>query len=127
EMISLLTIVAIGFFLGMRHATDPDHVIAVSTIVSREHSIKRSALIGIAWGIGHTVTILIVGSAMILFRITLPNRTGLAMELAVAVMLILLGIRNLSGIFGWSLQLVTSAPAGEGVQFHSQDRKRTRL
>jgi len=49
-MISLLTIVAVGFLLGMRHATDPDHVIAVSTIVSHEHSVKRSALIGAAWG-----------------------------------------------------------------------------
>jgi len=97
-MIGLLTIVAIGFFLGMRHATDPDHVIAVSTIVSREHSVKRSALIGAAWGIGHTLTILAVGGAIVLFRITLPPRVGLAMELAVAVMLIVLGVKNLGGL-----------------------------
>ena len=100
-MIGLLTIVAIGFFLGMRHATDPDHVIAVSTIVSREHSVKRSALIGAAWGIGHTLTILAVGGAIVLFRITLPPRVGLAMELAVAVMLIVLGVKNLGGLITW--------------------------
>ena len=56
-MIALLTIVAVGFFLGMRHATDPDHVIAVGTIVTREHNVKRSAWIGAAWGLGHTMTI----------------------------------------------------------------------
>jgi len=75
-MIGLLTIVAIGFLLGMRHATDPDHVIAVSTIVSREHSVKRSAWIGVAWGIGHPLTVFAVGGAIILFRISLPPRVG---------------------------------------------------
>ena len=101
-MIGLLTIVAIGFFLGMRHATDPDHVIAVSTIVTREHSVRRSALVGIAWGVGHTLTILAVGGAIILFRITLPPRLGLAMELAVGVMLIVLGLKNLKPLLNWS-------------------------
>jgi high-affinity nickel-transport protein len=101
-MIGLLTIVAIGFFLGMRHATDPDHVIAVSTIVAREHNVRRSALVGIAWGIGHTLTILAVGGAIIVFRITLPPRLGLAMELAVGVMLIVLGVKNLKPLLNWS-------------------------
>jgi high-affinity nickel permease len=61
-MITLVSIVALGFFLGMRHATDPDHVIAV-TIVSRQRSIRHAALIGALWGLGHTITILVVGSA----------------------------------------------------------------
>jgi high-affinity nickel-transport protein len=98
-MVSLLTIVAIGFLLGMRHATDPDHVVAVSTIVTREHDIKRSAWIGVWWGVGHTLTILAVGGAIILFRITLPPQVGLGMELAVGLMLIGLGLRNLGGMF----------------------------
>ncbi len=98
-MLSLLGIIALGFFLGMRHATDPDHVIAVSTIVSRERSLKQAGLIGLAWGTGHTLTILAVGSAIILFRIALPPRLGLGMELAVALMLILLGLYNLRGMF----------------------------
>ena len=121
-MIGLLTIVAIGFFLGMRHATDPDHVIAVSTIVSREHSVKRSALIGVAWGIGHTLTILAVGGAIILFRITLPPRVGLAMELAVAVMLIVLGVKNLGGVITWSVErvnVVDPSIVQERPQYHS--------
>lgn len=106
-MISFLSIVALGFFLGMRHATDPDHVIAVTTIVSRQQSIGHGALIGILWGIGHTITILAVGSAIILFGIVIPPRLGLSMELSVGLMLILLGILNLSGIMRWITETFT--------------------
>lgn len=93
-MISLLSILALGFFLGMRHATDPDHVIAVSTIVSRQKNIRKSALIGVFWGVGHTVTIFVVGAAIILFGLVIPPRIGLSMELSVGVMLVLLGAMN---------------------------------
>jgi hypothetical protein len=96
-----LAILAIGFLLGMRHATDPDHVIAVSTIVSRERSILKAGLIGILWGCGHTLTIAIVGSAIILFGFVIPPRTGLTMEFSVGLMLILLGILNLTGTMKW--------------------------
>lgn len=96
-MASALFILVIGFFLGMRHATDPDHVVAVSTIVSREKSIVRSGWIGILWGVGHTLTILVVGAAIILFGVVIPPRLGLALEFSVALMLILLGVLNLTG------------------------------
>lgn len=96
-MLAFLAILALGFLLGMRHATDPDHVIAVTTIVSRHRSIRHAGAIGALWGIGHTVTILVVGSAIILFGIAIPVRVGLAMELSVGLMLILLGALNLSG------------------------------
>lgn len=93
-----LAILVIGFFLGMRHATDPDHVIAVSTIVTRERSIARAGLIGILWGCGHTLTIIIVGAAIILFGLVIPPRVGLTMEFSVGLMLILLGVLNLTGV-----------------------------
>ena len=118
-MIGLLTIIAIGFLLGMRHATDPDHVIAVSTIVTREHSVRRSALTGIAWGIGHTLTILAVGGAIILFRITLPPRLGLAMELAVGVMLIVLGLKNLGGLLTWTAKRAGISPEAQKPEYHA--------
>jgi ABC-type nickel/cobalt efflux system permease component RcnA len=95
-MFNLLSIIAIGFILGMRHATDPDHVIAVTTIVTNQRQVSRSALIGAMWGLGHTLTILIVGAAIILFNLVIPVRLGLAMELSVSVMLILLGVWNLA-------------------------------
>src|SRR5689334_5409136 len=104
-MVNLISIVALGFFLGMRHATDPDHVIAVSTIVSRERNISKSAWVGAVWGIGHTLTIFVVGAALILLDFVVPQgagaarfhispRIGLLMDLAVAVMLIVLGVLN---------------------------------
>src|ERR1700741_1784601 len=96
-MTSALVILGIGFFLGMRHATDPDHVVAVSTIVSRERSIPRAGWIGVLWGIGHTLTILLVGAAIILFGVAIPPRLGLTLEFSVALMLILLGVLNLTG------------------------------
>jgi len=82
----------------MRHATDPDHVIAVATIVSRQRSAWSAALIGSLWGVGHTVTITIVGALIILFGVVIPPRLGLAMEFSVALMLILLGILSLTGV-----------------------------
>ena len=94
---SFVGIVGLGLFLGMRHSTDPDHVVAVSTIVSRERSVKQGAVIGMMWGFGHTLTIFIVGAAIILFNLTIPPRIGLSMEMAVAGMLILLGVLNLTG------------------------------
>jgi len=103
-MLTFLSILVLGFFLGMRHATDPDHVIAVTTIVARQRSVKNAALIGGLWGVGHTLTILLVGSAIVLFGIVIPPRIGLTMELSVGVMLILLGILNLTGILKWVTQ-----------------------
>jgi ABC-type nickel/cobalt efflux system permease component RcnA len=103
-MTSGLAILTIGFLLGMRHATDPDHVIAVSTIVSRERSILKAALIGILWGCGHTITIVLVGAGIILFGMAIPARVDLTMEFSVGLMLILLGVLNLTGAMRWLTQ-----------------------
>jgi high-affinity nickel permease len=106
-MLGLLSILAIGFFLGMRHATDPDHVIAVTTIVSNQRNSLRAALIGAFWGLGHTVTIFVVGAGIILFNIVIPVRLGLSMELSVAIMLIILGVVNVRAF----LRATPAAPA----------------
>src|SRR6266446_3499471 len=86
----------------MRHATDPDHVIAITTIVSRQRRVDAAALIGVLWGMGHTVTIVTVGGAIILFGVVIPPRLGLTMEFSVAVMLILLGILTVAGVMRWT-------------------------
>jgi len=99
-MLSLLAVTLLAsFLLGMRHATDPDHVVAVATIVSRERAAARAAGIGALWGLGHTVTILVVGGAIILFKFSISARVGLSMEFAVAVMLVALGLFNTVGGF----------------------------
>ena len=96
-----LFIAGIGLLLGMRHSTDPDHVIAVTTIVARLRQVRHASIVGAIWGVGHTLTIFVVGSAIILFGIVIPPRIGLSMEFAVALMLILLGILNLTGVLAW--------------------------
>ncbi len=106
-MSSLLAVVLLGFFLGMRHATDPDHVIAVTTIVARHRQRGGAAIIGALWGIGHTLTILVVGAGIILLGWVIPPRLGLSLELAVGVMLIVLGFMNLAGAGGEITESVT--------------------
>jgi len=100
-MFSFVAILVLSFFLGMRHATNPDHVVAVPTIVTKQRGITRAALIGALWGLGHTFTIFVVGTMIILFQVTIPPRLGLAMEFAVAAMLIVLGVLNLTGTLQW--------------------------
>jgi high-affinity nickel permease len=117
-MIALLSILALGFFLGMRHATDPDHVIAVATIVTRQRSLGRAAIIGAFWGLGHTITIFIVGAGIILFNVVIPARVGLSMELSVGVMLIVLGIANIAG-FLRSVPEATEAQSLDVVHSHA--------
>jgi hypothetical protein len=117
-MTALLAIMLLGFFLGMRHATDPDHVVAVTTIVSRERSMLHATLIGALWGLGHTFTILVVGAAIILFKLTIPARLGLSMELCVGLMLILLGVLNLTGVLRRAMEWIANRGVGSGEHWH---------
>ena len=96
-MAELLTLAGFGFLLGMRHATDADHVIAVTTILHRSRRFMDATVIGAIWGLGHTLTVVVVGILIIVFGIVIPPPVGLGMEFAVAVMLILLGVLNLTG------------------------------
>jgi high-affinity nickel-transport protein len=100
----------LGLLLGMRHSTDPDHVVAVSTIVSKQRSIRQAGLIGTIWGLGHTLTIFAVGSMIILFGVVIPPRLGLSMEFSVALMLILLGVLNLTGVMQRMTSYLTRKP-----------------
>jgi ABC-type nickel/cobalt efflux system permease component RcnA len=98
---SFAAILILAFLLGMRHATDPDHVVAITTIVTKQRGIAKAGLIGVLWGLGHTFTIFVVGMMIILFQVTIPPRVGLSMEFTVAAMLILLGVLNLTGTLRW--------------------------
>jgi ABC-type nickel/cobalt efflux system permease component RcnA len=115
-----LAIALLGLLLGMRHATDPDHVIAVTTILSRERRLAVAARIGIIWGLGHTVTVLMVGAAIIIFKIAIPTRLGLAMEFAVAVVLILLGVGAAAGVVRKAANRMRGGPSSDaGLVVHA--------
>ncbi|MCS6816168.1 MAG: sulfite exporter TauE/SafE family protein [Blastocatellia bacterium] len=88
-------VLALGFVSGMRHALDPDHVVAVSTIVAEHKSIWRSSRVGAFWGIGHTITLGVAGLIVLIFKLTIPERLALGFELAVGVMLVVLGLQLL--------------------------------
>jgi hypothetical protein len=113
--VSLLLTFITSLMLGMRHATDPDHIVAVTTIVSRERSVTKAAGIGALWGIGHTITLLVVGGSIIAFKIAFDARLGLSLELAVAVMLIVLGLLNLFDVRAGARMISTSRPFFVGI------------
>jgi high-affinity nickel permease len=120
-MTNFLFIIALGFFLGMRHATDADHVIAVTTIVTRQRHIGQAAITGLLWGVGHTLTILAVGAGIILFNLVISERVGASMELSVGVMLIFLGVLNVRSYFRlrpavW--RQASAAPASDVIHTH---------
>jgi sulfite exporter TauE/SafE len=97
---SLLAAFGLGLLLGIQHALDPDHLIAVSTIVSEHRNFKWASLIGAFWGLGHTTTLFIVGLIVIGLRVTIPPRLGSGLEFLVAVMLVILGLNVLRKCFG---------------------------
>ena len=124
--VSFWAALTLGFSLGLRHALDPDHLVAVSTIVSEHRSLARSSLVGTIWGIGHTASLLIVGLVVILLRSSIPDRVALWMEMGVAVMLVALGanvIWKVGRERGFKLHKHEHAhdgqPAHEHVHFHS--------
>ena len=92
---ALLTTLVLGFALGMKHALDADHVVAVSTIISQYRNPLKATLVGIFWGIGHTTTLLLVGIAVIGFKLVIPDQLALSMEFLVGVILFALGIQIL--------------------------------
>ena len=87
----LLTILAVGLVFGLKHATEVDHVVAVSTIVSQQRNVWRSTLVGAMWGAGHTASLLITGVIVLSLRIAIPERVSNWLEFCVALMIIGLG------------------------------------
>lgn len=103
-VLELLTSSGLGSLLGMRHALEPDHLAAVSTLVSRERSSAKAALLGVCWGLGHTAGLIVVGAVLVVLRAELPPRMADIFEMLVAIMLVVLGVRALQ-------QALTQQPA----------------
>jgi len=92
-VLELVTSSGLGSLLGMRHALEPDHLAAVSTLVTGERSGAKAALLGVCWGVGHTLALLAAGGALVIMRAEMPARIADLFELGVALMLIGLGLR----------------------------------
>lgn len=98
----------LGFLVGLRHALDPDHLAAMSTLLAEQPGRKRAAILGAWWGVGHSAALLGAGSVLLLCRVRLPDRAAELLELAVSAMLIALGAR--------SIQRAFRARVGESVE-----------
>lgn len=92
---NLLALLGLALALGLRHAADPDHVVAVTAITARTKRVLPAMWLGVVWGLGHTVTLFTVGAAIIVFNLIVPPRVGLALELAVGLALVTIGLLNL--------------------------------
>lgn len=87
----ILALLGLGLIFGLKHATEVDHVVAVSTIVSQHRNVMRSALVGALWGIGHTASLLVTGAIVLSLRVAIPENIGNWLEFAVALMILGLG------------------------------------
>jgi ABC-type nickel/cobalt efflux system permease component RcnA len=112
-MDSALIVLGLGFVLGLKHATEADHLVAVTTIVSEHRSVWRSAIVGGLWGLGHTASLFVAGTLLILLRVSIPERVRVALELSVALMIVFLGTRI--------LYLVLRARRDVHVHAHTHD------
>ena len=118
-MDAAISVILLGLLLGIQHATDPDHVVAVATIVSRRPRFFAGVLIGALWGVGHTVTIMGVGGAIILLNLTISHAVGLSLELVVAAMLIVLGSVRLV----WTFRGHADVQPGHAHASHDHDTR----
>src|SRR5574342_218360 len=115
---SLLSILLMGFLLGIKHAIEPDHVIAVSTIASKSKDIKRSVFAGVYWGIGHTATLLIFGMFLIIAKNTITDTVALSLEFLVGIMLVTLGINSILSILKHSHPHTHTSDTNEKARPH---------
>lgn len=93
--LSIFWLLLVSFGLGLKHATEPDHLAAVSTIVSERKNIWSASLIGALWGVGHTISILLAGILVVFLHFQISERLALILEFGVALMLIGLGFDTL--------------------------------
>jgi sulfite exporter TauE/SafE len=102
---SLLTVLSIGFVVGIKHALEPDHVIAVSTIASHAKKLSKASLAGIFWGSGHTLTLLVAGMLLIMMKGAIPDKWAMSLEFVVGIMLVYLGVSSILSFRKQKIQL----------------------
>lgn len=124
----MLAVLSIGLVFGLKHATEVDHVVAVSTIVSQQKNVFHSALIGALWGAGHTVSLLVIAAIVLSLRVAIPERVSGLLELGVAVMIIALGISALRRALRKNAEVHVHQHSHDGqshthVHFHENETK----
>ena len=95
SVVEILSILATGFSLGLRHALDADHLVAVSTIMNERKGFLSGSLVGALWGVGHTAALFVIGAIIILFNVHMPPMLSATVELLAALVLVALGVNVL--------------------------------
>lgn len=123
---STLAVLGLGFLLGLKHATEADHLAAVSTIVTERKSLWSSALIGGLWGLGHTISLTIAGILVLVLNFTISERTEAALEFCVGIMLTLLGLNVLKKLIQGGKLHFHAHEHGEHAHVHPHVHKADR-
>ncbi|MDP2625127.1 MAG: sulfite exporter TauE/SafE family protein [Candidatus Peregrinibacteria bacterium] len=119
----MIEIIILGFVLGIQHAFDSDHVVAVSTMVNETKSLKKSSKIGAIWGIGHTFTLFIGGLLLMTFKTSIPEQLALSFEFLIGIVLVLLGLNVYLKIRKEKIHLHRHAHEGtEHAHLHSHEK-----
>lgn len=122
EPLQLTILLGLGFILGLKHALDADHVVAVSTIVSQTKNLKKSSLAGAIWGMGHTATLFLVGLVILVFKLAIPDKLALSFEFIVGVVLVVLGVDVLRKVSEGKVHL-HEHQHGDSVHTHLHSHK----
>jgi len=118
DVLSIFTLLAVGFGLGLKHAIEADHLAAVSTIVTQRKSVWSASLVGGLWGVGHTLSLLAAGSIVLLFHFEISEKTEQTLEFCVALMLIVLGVDAIRRLVKGGQLHIHSHRHGDVVHFH---------
>ena len=129
--LGVVALLGLGLVFGLKHATEVDHVVAVSTIVSEHRNVFRSALVGGLWGLGHTASLVVVGMLVLGFRVAIPLQVANWLEFGVALMIIALGVLALARVLRKRSDVHLHRHTHDGqshvhLHFHEQGTKHAR-
>ncbi len=119
----MTTILLFGFLIGMRHALEADHVAAIASLAARSQSLRDSLLHGAIWGVGHTLTIFVIGSVVLFTDLVVPDRMAAMLELSVGVMLVLLGLDVLRRLMRDKIHLHVHTHKDGSTHFHAHGHR----
>lgn len=118
----MLSLLFLGFLIGMRHALEADHIAAVSSLVARTESFSRTVRMGAAWGLGHTITLFLFGSIVILMDTVMPEKVAFGLEVTVGFMLVYLGFDVLRRVIRDRVHF-HSHSHGDDEHFHAHSHR----
>ncbi len=116
---NMANLLLLGLFIGLRHALEADHLAAVASLTSQKQSLSNSIKQGVAWGIGHTITLFTFGSIVIFMDTVMPNYLAEKLELAVGIMLIVLGLDVLRRVIRSKLHFHSHHHTNGDFHFHA--------